>query len=217
MATFTFRIPGSSIDAASVNEPFTQLASDTASLGEDAFGDECVNLYHLDPYAVDGELKIRENTDGTPTYYGDGSSDGADWHDITHGTSLTWSTSFALVSGDVMRVEWSQKIYDWSGTTTIDFGSYIKAQWDIGSGYVDAPFMTQAEVMAGRNLATSTGATARFFDQPRRHVRGSGIYKATGSVTVSGVKVQVKPSRRGNHADRVRLVAGMLVIRVTGR
>ena len=218
MATFTFRNPGSSINAAAINEPFTQLAADTAALGEHAFGDECINLYHLQPYAIDRELLIRENTSTTATYYGDGSSDGNNWHDVTHGTSLTQATSISLVSGDVMRVEWYQKIYDWTSASSTDYGSYLKVQWNIGSGYVDAPFMTLAEVLAGRNIAVGTGTTDTFRAQEHRHVRGCGIYKATGNVTVSGVKLVVNPSGpRNNAADRVRLQAGLLIIRVTER
>lgn len=221
MATFTFRNPGSSINAAAINEPFTQLAADTADLSEHAFGDECVNMYHLEPYAIDRELLIRENTSTDHTtgphsnYYGDGSSNGNSWHDVTHGTSLTQTTSISLVSGDVMRVEWFQKIYDWASVSSTDYGSYLKVQWNIGSGYVDAPFMTQAEVLAGRNVMVGPDG---FRSQPRRHVRGCGVYIATGSVTVSGVKLVVNPSGpRNNAADRVRLQQGMLMIRVTER
>ena len=218
MATFTFRNPGSSINAAAINEPFTQLAADTAALGEHAFGDECINLYHLQPYAIDRELLIRENDSGSETTYGNGSSDGNSWHDVTHGTSLTQATSISLVSGDVMRVEWYQKIYDWTSASSTDYGSYFKVQWDIGSGYADAPFMTLAEVLAGRNIPTNSGTTDSFRAQEHRHVRGCGIYKATGNVTVSGVKLVVNPSGpRNNAADRVRLQAGLLIIRVTER
>jgi hypothetical protein len=218
MATFTFRNPGSSINAAAINEPFTQLAADTADLSEHAFGDECVNMYHLEPYAIDRELLIRENTGTTAIHYGDGSSDGNSWHDITHNTSLTETTSISLVSGDVMRVEWFQKIYGWTSASSTSYGSYLKVQWNIGSGYVDAPFMTQAEVLAGCSVMVGTNPGDGFRDQENRHVRGCGIYIATGNVTVSGVKLVVNPSGpRNNAADQVKLRQGMLIIRVTER
>ncbi len=216
MADFTYRNPGDALTHTALNEPFANASTalGAGALDQHAFADESVGLEQLSDEAIDFEPVSVVNSSTTATSYS-----GTSYTDVTHGTALAWSPSTApdFDEGEVIRVAWSQFISHWvdnGGTLSVSNGCKFKVQWNIGAGFVDAPFMTEGIYRAASARSSlSTGDV----DQRTRHAAGEGIYIVpSGGVTVSGIKLLVQPSINAA-GDEVYLGNGTLSVLVTRR
>jgi hypothetical protein len=213
-------ISGQEITEARLNLVFDNVATESATINADNYADEAFGRRHLADGAVCDVRELVENTSLTPGTY-----TGTTIVPIGHGSSaLEYTTAFTLAAGDVLRLDWWQFVHQFTttGSHTMAHKSTIRAQWDVGAGWVDGGINTgtnswipKAVVRPLRPIPVgSPGPT--LVAQKRRHLRGSGIYVATGLVPVNGLRLTLKPEE-AVVADGVALTQGAMYIHVYRR
>ena len=218
---FDFIEPGDPIQAATLNQPFDAAATESAGLDHENIASEGIGAWNLDGSSVVDVFEAIENTSSASVV-----AVGNVAIPINHsGTALEYlpGGGLALNEGDVLRVEWMQRIHRWfkNPAVAVVIGDYtiIKPQWDIGAGYVDAgvtvgagAWINEAVARAGHSIPHANA----FAEQQERLVSGSSIYEVgLGGVTITGIRLVSIPSP--NAMDGVFFRAGALNVIVYRR
>ena len=201
-ASYKNKVAGDYINAATFNSAFDSIeeASGPQKLDNDNFADECIGPRMLQRLNVCSHRVTVENTNAlTGSAAGGGSYSGGSFQLIDHGTDaleieLGGGSGLPLNEGDVVRLEWSQYIYNISTLQPVTFPVDINwkttffPRWDLGSGYTDVDMTTGSTAWIAQQTARhGRSCKPGFRQQDRRHARGSGVY-----IVPSGGKTIIK-------------------------
>lgn len=222
---------GDSITAATCNEVFSSIASASAALqlDEDNFANECFGARNLKNRTVCHVRETVEETSATASQLYTGSSvvavggvGGKTALEITLTSGITGYPG-QFEAGDVLRVDWWQFIssfYQHPAGAALGVTSAVTfyPQWDLGAGYTSTGITTgtgawMAPITVGAGRWRNTVSGDSFKTQDDRHCRGSGVFIATSTTEINGIRLAINPDVRNNGSgDGVNLRQGSLTI-----